>query len=117
GHGGHGKPIFVGPAGEAQLKMLSAWVAGAAKTIPRTSPGKPASSDDRLQEVSATHEPRPASEMTLESASGTVDPTADVLLRALAEQQPDAFDPEEFNRRFAPRAGDTAPSSSNGPTR
>lgn len=122
GHGGSHRPVFGGPGGDSHQRDLAAWVAAMAGT-PRDStsaeiPDARSSGSifDAANEVTAetpTESPIvPASE-----SKPAGDPTSDLLKRVLEEERPDAFDPEEFNRQFAPRSSEPSPSSIDGPTR
>ena len=50
-------------------------------------------------------------------AAPPADPTADLLRQVLAEERPDAFDPDEFNRRYGPQAGRSPLPANDGATR
>jgi len=109
GHGGLRKPLFAGPAGEAQFKTLAVWVARAARSSPAPEPGATdepeafmltgATSTD-----SASPEVVPAVEEAEAEPADAIDPASDLLRKTLAGEGPDAFDPEEFNRRYGPQA-------------
>jgi hypothetical protein len=121
GHGGSRKPLFAGPSGEAQLKMLAAWVAAAARSAP---PGSESTEGDKpspLVLTSATDEPASGEVASTNGAEAADvppgDAASDLLRKTLIEEQPDAFDPEEFNRRYGPEAGRLSSPSSQGLTR
>jgi hypothetical protein len=116
GHGGTRKPLFPGPTGEAQLRSLAAWV----RTVARTAPLANAADDHDSLRLAAGAEQAPGKtggDVLPVAAGEAADPTADLLRQAVAEERPDAFDPQEFNRRFGPRSGDSPSLSIDGPTR
>lgn len=122
GHGGARKPLFVGPAGEAQLKMLTAWVAAAAGSAPpgpggigEGGPSAPAATGSTAEMAAGEVAPAAADAEAMETTEG--DSASDLLRRSLAGGQPDAFDPEEFNRRYGPQPDRLSSPSSQGPTR
>lgn len=127
GHGGSHKPLFAGPAGATQLRTIAAWVATVAQSVPKSLPSEAAEAEiGSLLLTSGESEPTsnapvPKSDDDQKDSpvatADDADPTAALLERVIAEERPDAFDPNEFNRRFAPRTDGSPLPSSDGPTR
>lgn len=124
GHGGTRKPLFAGPAGDAQLRMLAAWVTAAANASPTEAPAHAEVAPSPLMLTGAaeaavigTATPAAGDSDEIAPAAGERDATSDLLQRALTEERPDKFDPEEFNRRYSPQAGRQSSPSSQGLTR
>lgn len=110
GHGGSRKPLFAGPSGDAQFKALAVWVSRAAKSAPAAEPEPDEA--EKFTLTGATDTEIPSSEVVpaaseVEAAAAdvvTTDATSELLRKTLVEERPDAFDPEEFNRKYGPQA-------------
>ncbi len=98
-HGGIRKPLFPGPAGEAQLLAITAWVSRAAKVpLPPVSSPPPAASPIELTDATQSDEPPSMAVRTADEPRGETpadDATGDLLRDVLAEERPDAFDPND----------------------
>jgi hypothetical protein len=120
GHGGTRKPLFIGAAGEAQLRSLTSWVQEVARSSATNEASEP-SPGVRLTSAPAADAYRDGLDGGVDSAalppSAEADETSAVLERIVAEERPDAFDPDEFNRRFGPRADQTSKDPIQGPSR
>ena len=122
GHGGSRRPLFAGPAGQAQLRTLVEWAAIAVRSLPEieSPPGEIGAAGELFQ---ASFSEEPAETVNVERApieqstdAIAIEPASGLLRRVLEEERPDAFDPDEFNRRFAPQPDPRSPSSGDGPT-
>ena len=118
GHGGPRKPLFPGPTGAAQLRGLAQWVRDVAASDPALARTREPAELKLASPENRTTEIVPASaELPLAPAAEPSDATAALLQSVISDERPDAFDPNEFNRRFGPRAGQAPLAPSDGPTR
>lgn len=118
GHGGSRRPII----SPTQLRKLQTWAIEVARTMPRsedtvaTEPQRLVLTSDEQDAPSAmpadVNTPPIAEQADMPVGRRNV---ADVLRQAIAEERVDAFDPQEFNRRFGPDAGRLTPPASEGP--
>ncbi len=103
-HGGSRKPLFVGPSGEQQQALLREWVLRAAPEQARQEQARPERGRPEDGEQELVQQTRPAADSEFETGSGTgakqpSTPRRDPFLKQiLAEERPDAFDPDVFNR-------------------
>ena len=118
------KPVFAGPSGDAQWQALAAWVNAAARSHgPRQLESSANSGDSSepqptIELAGATGESSTEVKATVIPADAeTGDSVEAVLQHAIKSGAPDAFDPDDFNRRFAPRTDQLSTPLSSGPTR
>jgi hypothetical protein len=105
-HGKNGKPIFYGSTGEENLETLNTWIAQAASELKDEAPNQPnvfARQDPFDEKPDETlyqgmpEEPKPIALTPEEKA----EKEKEALLNSILEsEQKDAFDPEEFNRKY-----------------
>lgn len=136
GHGGSRKPLFPGRVGEAQIQTIANWIVDVSRSRKKLTHPGPSDQRDPLQLTAAvegatnlpqnaTARPADSGRMpeTTDGPPAVNDPvpesdaTSRLLESILRDDQPDAFDPEVFNRQFAPRSASSPLSSSNGPMR
>src|SRR5690606_26482479 len=125
GHGDSRRPVFVGPSGERQFRTLADWVAVATRTEQRiiaasvSEPASETTQERNPQSVIPTSNLTPNGSLADAEAAKTspeANETDDLLRRVIAEERPDAFDPDEFNRRHGPLAGSPSLPQRDGPT-
>lgn len=105
-HGKNGKLIFYGNIGEQHLETLKAWVIQAAGERSGDAKGQPnvfARRDDRENQVDETlYRGKPEEPMEIPlTPEQKAERDREALLNSILEsEQKDAFDPEEFNRKY-----------------
>ena len=99
--------VFAGALGEQQVELLRNWVQVAAvdRQLAHEYSGQPFSNDAApvIQQAGLTEEPdtTPTGPRVTEFPRDSGDPrSSDLLRNVLDGERPDAFDPDEFNRRF-----------------
>lgn len=104
-HGRNGRPIFYGTAGEQNLETIQDWVTQVAKEQDSDSDSQPSknpfarrTSDEQPDETLIRGTPEEPQPLTEEQRA---EQEKEKLLNSiLKNEQKDAFDPEEFNRKF-----------------
>lgn len=91
-----GQPVFRGRGGEAQRELLAGWVEKVAREMPELLPA------DEPHVASSAPSQAAGSQAYggAVSASPLTQADEEFLREILREERPDAFDPDEFNRRF-----------------
>ncbi len=93
-HGGSRKQLFLGPAGEQQQALLRQWVLRAAPEQGRTKQGR----REFAQHTPAESLADTVAEFGYDAKRPSAPRHDPFLKQILAEERPDAFDPEIFNR-------------------
>ena len=104
-HGRNGRPIFYGSSGEQNLETLKSWIAQVAqeqKAEPedKPQPNKYARLDQDLEPDETLIRGVPEAPRPPTPKERTEQQKEELLNAILQSKQPDAFDPEEFNRKF-----------------
>lgn len=113
-HAARGGTVFFGPTGVEQFEDLRLWIhalaqeqqSAVAQASPVHPPRTPARSESTSAPEALTRRTTPGTRSPVTSPSqqtaspATVQPDRDFVDQVLQEEQPDAFDPNEFNRRY-----------------
>ena len=104
-HGRNGRRIFAGSVGEDNLETLKDWIADiskehAAEPEDKPKPNKYARLDQELEPDETLIRGVPEAPRPPTPKERTAQEKEDLLNSILQNEQKDAFDPEEFNRKF-----------------
>jgi hypothetical protein len=105
-HGKNGKPIFYGSAGEQNLETLKDWITQAAGELKADAPQKPNvftrrdPFDEKPDETLYQGMPDDPKAVALTPEQQAAKEKEELLNSILQNEQKDAFDPEEFNRKY-----------------